>query len=232
MTQSDPVTTTKNPLIRACLGCKDPDLQYVHLQCINKYITTLVMMRHPTLELETHVPFLSAEAMQGIQQSESSGEYHPLVLNHQPPCVGTMMGCSCPQYERLDALKLHCSRCMDSYNVLTRPVSSLRVLMHDRIMRVLVGLMTLCILILIVASMTIILVSHKDKNNRPIFIETWWNSTPMDVRVWASLLMGAFVLTYTITVAVVLYYSSGYREVLVLPKSPAVTAARQETDMV
>jgi hypothetical protein len=104
--------------------------------------------------------------------------------------------------------------------------------MHDRIMRVLVGLMTLCILILIVASMTIILVSHKDKNNRPIFIETWWNSTPMDVRVWASLLMGAFVLTYTITVAVVLYYSSGYREVLVLPKSPAVTAARQETDMV
>lgn len=33
--------TPRNPLIRACLGCKDPDLQLIHQECIDQYINAL-----------------------------------------------------------------------------------------------------------------------------------------------------------------------------------------------
>ena len=33
--------TTANPLIRACLGCKDVDLQWIHQECIDQYIYLL-----------------------------------------------------------------------------------------------------------------------------------------------------------------------------------------------
>lgn len=33
--------TPSNPLIRACQGCKDVDLMWIHLTCMNKYLNTL-----------------------------------------------------------------------------------------------------------------------------------------------------------------------------------------------
>lgn len=33
--------SSRNPLIRVCTGCKDPDLQWIHQNCINKFINTL-----------------------------------------------------------------------------------------------------------------------------------------------------------------------------------------------
>ncbi|KAI9145096.1 hypothetical protein BKA69DRAFT_662361 [Paraphysoderma sedebokerense] len=33
--------TASNPLIRACLGCRDVDLQYIHRECIEKYLNSL-----------------------------------------------------------------------------------------------------------------------------------------------------------------------------------------------
>ncbi|KAI9204160.1 uncharacterized protein BJ171DRAFT_582137 [Polychytrium aggregatum] len=33
--------TANDPLIRACLGCRDIDLQYVHQSCVNRYINAL-----------------------------------------------------------------------------------------------------------------------------------------------------------------------------------------------
>ena len=33
--------TKENPLIRVCRNCKDIDLQYIHQDCINKYISCL-----------------------------------------------------------------------------------------------------------------------------------------------------------------------------------------------
>src|SRR6476469_1415533 len=38
--------TTENPLIRVCRGCKDPDLQWIHQQCIDRYISSLPPPRH------------------------------------------------------------------------------------------------------------------------------------------------------------------------------------------
>jgi hypothetical protein len=37
----------KNPLIRVCQGCKDPELQYIHQDCINSFITSLPLPRRP-----------------------------------------------------------------------------------------------------------------------------------------------------------------------------------------
>ncbi|KAJ3141955.1 hypothetical protein HK101_003353 [Irineochytrium annulatum] len=39
--------TPANPLIRACLGCKDPDLQYIHQECIDRWVTALPPPRTP-----------------------------------------------------------------------------------------------------------------------------------------------------------------------------------------
>jgi hypothetical protein len=33
--------TKSNPLIRTCLGCKDPDLQFIHQLCIDQFINNL-----------------------------------------------------------------------------------------------------------------------------------------------------------------------------------------------
>jgi hypothetical protein len=38
---------SSNPLIRVCYGCKDPELQYIHQQCINSYISSLPLPRRP-----------------------------------------------------------------------------------------------------------------------------------------------------------------------------------------
>ncbi|KAJ2998420.1 hypothetical protein HDV02_004535 [Globomyces sp. JEL0801] len=39
--------SVRNPLIRVCQGCKDPELQYIHQDCINSYISSLPLPRRP-----------------------------------------------------------------------------------------------------------------------------------------------------------------------------------------
>ncbi|KAI9355976.1 hypothetical protein DFJ73DRAFT_824146 [Zopfochytrium polystomum] len=39
--------TPANPLVRVCLGCKDPDLQWIHQVCIDEYISALPPPRQP-----------------------------------------------------------------------------------------------------------------------------------------------------------------------------------------
>ncbi|KAJ3214900.1 hypothetical protein HK099_006618 [Clydaea vesicula] len=45
-------STTQNPLIRVCKGCKDVDLQYIHQECIDKYITSLPVPTNRNFEDE------------------------------------------------------------------------------------------------------------------------------------------------------------------------------------
>jgi hypothetical protein len=44
--------TPDDPLIRVCRGCKDPDLQYIHQDCINQYISNLPNPSHSSLDSE------------------------------------------------------------------------------------------------------------------------------------------------------------------------------------
>ena len=37
----------RNPLVRVCRGCKDRELQYIHQECINSYISSLPVPRRP-----------------------------------------------------------------------------------------------------------------------------------------------------------------------------------------
>ncbi|KAJ3099327.1 hypothetical protein HDU96_010737 [Phlyctochytrium bullatum] len=39
--------TATNPLIRVCLGCKDRDLQYIHQECVDRWVTALPAPRTP-----------------------------------------------------------------------------------------------------------------------------------------------------------------------------------------
>ena len=39
--------STSNPLIRVCHGCKDPELQFIHQNCVNAYIQSLPWPRRP-----------------------------------------------------------------------------------------------------------------------------------------------------------------------------------------
>ncbi|KAJ3275571.1 hypothetical protein HDV01_007574 [Terramyces sp. JEL0728] len=40
-------SSASNPLIRVCQGCKDPELQYIHQECIDSYISSLPQPRRP-----------------------------------------------------------------------------------------------------------------------------------------------------------------------------------------
>ena len=252
LTKSDPVTTDQNPLIRACTGCKDEDLQYVHRDCMNRYITNLIQIRQP-YENVSQVPYIPYEAVKDILGG-SQGKKLPAFRHHAPSCrqynkntttmtTTTMTTtttsananananatnrkaglferqCRCPRYDRLDGLELKCTRCTDPYNVVARPISAFQVLLSDRVLRVLVGLMSLCMLILVSASSLLIWAPHRMDDGRPaLTIRTWWSASPMDIRLWAGILMGAFVAIYAITIAVVLYHCAGFREILVLAK--------------
>ena len=256
LTKSDPITTWKNPLIRACTGCKDLDLQYVHVDCMNRYITNLIQLRQPYEHL-ADIPFIPHGAIKGIldqlgSEAKTTTTTAAAIYHHHPPCRHGIIGglqsplalagnhaddgnragwihadddhrrsrseCTCPRYDRLDGLRLHCSRCLDPYVAVARRVSSLRVLFHDRVLRLLVAMMTVCIVVLVGATSLLILAPHIDNDHRPLTIRPWWNAEPMDARQWAGIIMAIFVSIYLATVAAVLYHSSGYREIMVLPK--------------
>jgi hypothetical protein len=45
--------TSSDPLIRVCRGCRDPDLQFIHQSCINKFLTALPAPTSQQPDLET-----------------------------------------------------------------------------------------------------------------------------------------------------------------------------------
>ncbi|KAI9106296.1 hypothetical protein DFS34DRAFT_589540 [Phlyctochytrium arcticum] len=52
--------TLQDPLIRVCHGCLDKDLQYIHQECINRYVSTLnvpALRSSPPPSLRPTVPF-------------------------------------------------------------------------------------------------------------------------------------------------------------------------------
>ena len=60
--------TKSDPLIRACLKCKDPSLQYIHSNCINKFITIQLLASNPLGAVEEHVPFISQTTLNEINK--------------------------------------------------------------------------------------------------------------------------------------------------------------------
>lgn len=61
-------TGLQSELIRVCRGCKDPDLQYIHQECMDRYITNLPTPRQRT---------------QRHQDADTEDETLPLIANEQ-----------------------------------------------------------------------------------------------------------------------------------------------------
>jgi hypothetical protein len=228
------VDSKLDPLIRACRGCKDPNLQYIHQNCMNTYICNNTQVRFPgnwTSHTDNSgIPFVSQESLNlirtkhneetvGVPFVESETEQANLLAS---PTLTLQKG-----WVNLRCMDLRCTRCTDQYDVVARPVSSFRVLSYDRIMRTLVSMMTLCIMVLGAACAVIIFSATKlvqqaaavgqDVTDQ-LQIRMWILPQPIDIRVWAAGMMSIFFLAYAITVMMVLRHCGGYSEIMVLGK--------------
>lgn len=102
----------RNPLIRVCLHCKDPDLQYIHQSCINSYISSLPLPRRP------RSPRLNQLQNQDNEQEQV-----------QEPTQ------TVAEFLSQDQVLYDCTRCRDPYTVSTVPISPLEVIWMDVWMR-------------------------------------------------------------------------------------------------
>lgn len=285
-----------NPLIRVCLGCKDPQLQFVHQHCIKRFILHLFRARYPGGWIPEDddgsswlgcggMPFLAGESVQLIRQQMQQNQGDPSVpkasfarllwqwmfaerrlaagedamrllpqdqdtLAEQPteaqnpiPAPTTTSTCSVHRdaslkkrgswglvdsWEDWSALGVQCTRCLDTYEVRARPVSSFTVLTYDRVLRLLMILMTVSILVLVSACSLIIYEAG-------VFAQDQWSQGQdptqalqirtlfllgglVDIRQWALGMITLFGTLYMGTWTVVLRHCAGYFDLKVLGK--------------
>jgi hypothetical protein len=236
----------ENPLVRVCHGCKDVDLQYIHQQCINKYITGLIAARCPHGLMSDIVPFVADRTLRALasdqqmplqpiqvavgddQQAVSpiDDQMQPLVPQEKQEIPADL-----PHLPGMTAISVNvgCTRCLEAYLVYSRRVSALRVLRHDKLLRVLMLLMTLCIVIMIGCCVSILVKAHEyvqmmSKTNLPIsendtrmqVYSVMMGCQMVDIRQWALVMMAVFSGLYTVTSAVVLRHCGGYSEITVV----------------
>lgn len=230
--------THSNPLIRACLKCKDEELQYIHQTCIDTYMSNIIQARFPggwqSFNSCDNIPYLSRETMQSLtsKYADKTGSIESSkAFNHndhiESESLLSTTTCTRNGWTSLAFMDMHCTRCMDEYDVMAKPVNPLRVLAFDRVMRVLMALMTICIIVLCTSCILLIvnandfvrqcLVAGQSQLDaeKELLISTWVLPQPMDVRNWAMLMSVTFTGSYLITLFVVLCHSSGYSEITV-----------------
>jgi hypothetical protein len=216
----------ENRLIRACHGCKDKDLQYIHESCINTYIKNIVNSKNPRGYAEEPVPFVAEDTI------------NALLKQHQEKINAAWQRCTgvnCSEWlEKIQILKpfrvvdgnvslnfmdIKCTRCLDEYDIVAQKVSAPFVLMHDKVLRALVFLMTLSMMVLTWACVEIILRSNRflleyaDEPNieQHLLIKSiFFFYHEVDIRFWAGALLSVFSVAYCATVGIVLWHSSGY----------------------
>ncbi|ORY37084.1 hypothetical protein BCR33DRAFT_721716 [Rhizoclosmatium globosum] len=119
--------TPHDPLIRVCRGCKDPDLQYIHQTCINKYLSKL--------------PVTSTPAFTPPRQQQRRNLVMRLLMD--PPDAQMP-----PIAKPTDMFR--CTRCRDLYKVTETPVPLITCVWKDAYLRgavlVLVGSTTFVLL--------------------------------------------------------------------------------------
>jgi hypothetical protein len=108
----------RNPLIRVCRHCKDPDLQYIHQNCINSYISSLPLPRRPR---SPRVAQPGGEGGDGNQDGQ---------LQNQEPPQQTVA-----EFLSQEEVLYDCTRCRDPYTVSTVAISPLEVIWQDVWMR-------------------------------------------------------------------------------------------------
>ncbi|KAI8809953.1 hypothetical protein BJ742DRAFT_803051 [Cladochytrium replicatum] len=165
--------TQANPLIRVCLGCKDPDLRWIHQKCVDRWISSLPERWQPPGDpfVPTNIPDGSAlvSPYQVIAESDirrvsdhtgntedTSQNSASSLLPPSAPLPSPTRTASQPVY--------YCTRCRHPYVVTTKPIHPLIVLWRDRFIFSAMALMTVCIITLHVCC-GILIVQHFGKGH-------------------------------------------------------------------
>jgi len=193
--------TAKDPLIRVCRGCKDPDLQYIHQSCINKYISSLPISHSPDPEQPTS-PTLIRQA---------ANEIH-LLLNNPTRNV------------TVEKSLYSCTRCKDPYRVQVQPISCFVTFWKDTYLRTAMIFMTLCIGIL-TAACGILLSQNAGKN---LYLQWWF--IKVSVFHFAIFMLIFCHSLNLVTWNMVLSYSSGrsYKHVFPCKEPVILSPSNQE----
>ncbi|KAJ3042082.1 hypothetical protein HDV00_008164 [Rhizophlyctis rosea] len=201
--------TSRNPLIRVCLGCKDPDLQFIHQECIDKYVSNLPP---PPVRREDAFNALRAElneagrpaapsalvgVLEFIQEAASSSPLPGFSFgsinqpNNTPtPSPGPSTTTTpppepapaeaLPPTDQPQSPDYYCTRCRHPYTVKTYPIHPIRVAWSDPFLRYSILLMFICIVILTVCC-TILLYQYWGTDTLVWDIGVDWLNLRMDV---------------------------------------------------
>ncbi|KAJ3088226.1 hypothetical protein HK102_009256 [Quaeritorhiza haematococci] len=136
--------TPTNPLIRACLGCKDPDLQYIHQDCIDQYVNSIPDdgPRDEDYQRRTAVATSYIHAQSRIAA-----------------LAALFIGAAYLKRSYITSSRFQCSRCRHPYRVTETPVSPLIVLAKDPFLLHAIGVLVVADIVCLVCS-TLLLVRH------------------------------------------------------------------------
>ncbi|KAJ3185860.1 hypothetical protein HDU85_001229 [Gaertneriomyces sp. JEL0708] len=222
-----------NPLIRVCWGCKDPDLQFVHQECIDKYITALPSpppvpapwslvergawgspdstTRTASRTVNEVAPFPEPEDFVDILNTHSTtdtallSEASSAVATAPSSSSSTTSASTPPPPEPPSCSRYRCSRCTDPYTVTVKPISPFRVLRQDLFLFHAMLLMFLCIIALTLCCI-ILFVQHVGKAS-PLFEMPFFTITMAE---FAVVMMCACHCLFFFTMRVVLDTCEGH----------------------
>ena len=118
----------KNPLIRVCRGCKDPELQYIHQECINSYISSLPLPRRPRSPRTTGTSQQLPTTAQQFLNENSDTE---------------------------DLVYYYCTRCRDPYVVTEVEISPFYVIWDDLWLRFIAIILGIGFLLITITLITV-----------------------------------------------------------------------------
>ncbi|KAJ3235914.1 hypothetical protein HDU78_004916 [Chytriomyces hyalinus] len=121
--------TRHDPLIRVCLGCRDPDLQWVHQSCMDRYLSNLPP-RPPSASTTIAPPALASTA----------SDIHHLLDEYDSSVLSNT--------------QFFCTRCNDPYYVIEKPVSRITSIFNDRFLGA-----AMCVMIVCISTLTVCCVS-------------------------------------------------------------------------
>lgn len=213
--------TAPNSLIRACLKCKDADLQYVHQECMDKYLRLFVTAKYRIkssirkqefqIILDHYINYRTFIEINAANE----GSEIPFTRNN----------CSFNENEYiLKNREFRCTRCLDEYLIIIKEVDPKMVLKSDKILSSLTIILTGCILILTVSCFNIIVTYNQisgeargrgfteEKIREMLFIKPWFLSFPMDIRNMAFTIILFFLTCYVFTMYAVIHFLKGFYE--------------------
>ncbi|KAI3635499.1 hypothetical protein MIR68_006137 [Amoeboaphelidium protococcarum] len=184
--ESDNGPDCRDPLVKVCTGCKDPDLQYIHQNCIDLYVTNIIkdsaaqagfpMLIYDVFSSRNILDCQVADFVSFRQQQQNKTQitrddgdiYNGARMTQLGQSTSTIQNILkdiqrlfYPHTYVLDSL-LKCTRCMQNYKIHLSPMRPLKALRADKSMLWLVSILSISVAVLFVACLSMIVSSHMD----------------------------------------------------------------------